>query len=128
MNSYKDIARNKPSFIKSPEFIARYRSNKLAEQDSNSYMSIFNNALDNKDYNLVETIVFTLPYQIPMSSCFAFSPLYDLEGNSLGLNHMVELREERLPLNFVTILPQSDKTYILYSYLAEDKEFFFTIY
>lgn len=79
-----------------------------------------NKNLDNEKYYKIMTNVITFPkeYNIAVSSSFFIS--HDLEGNMI--NDLIRFKNVK-PL-FLTIFPQDGNTYILFSYLKNDKNYF----
>lgn len=121
------MIRKKPSILKIEMGVRHYRGYQLGIKDMDAYKEIFNNSLLNKDYSCLFTHVIEFDYRLPFATCFAFSPYFDFNGDDVNLAAMINNNEDRLKLNFVTVLPQENKSYILYSWLREDDEHFKSI-
>ena len=89
-----------------------------SQNDIKENKRIFDTALLNSDYTLIETEVFELPafYPIAVSSMFYLD--YDFEGN------IITHSDDRMEFVFVTLLPTDNKTYFLLSYLKTDKNLY----
>lgn len=122
--SFQKTIRQKPSGMKNDLFVKVYRNFQLAEKDMEAYKTFFDEMLLSENYSDLYTHVIEFDYRIPFAAAFAYSPLYDFDKRPLNLEKTNMCDEERLKLNFVTVLPQKDKSYILYSWLKEDDDFF----
>lgn len=122
--SYQKNIRKMPSRMNEEVFVKWYRSYQLSMKDFDSYKDIMNNCLINNRFDRVMTYVVEFDYRISFATCFAYAPLFDLEGKNLELGHMANFNEDRLKMNFVTVIPQETKSYIIYSWLKEDDEYF----
>lgn len=114
----------KPSVLRNEMMVGFYRNYQLAMKDYESYREIMNNALIAGDFTKISTYVIEFDYRIAFSTCFAYAPLFDFHGNQISLNHLASLNQDRLKLNFVTVIPQDKKSYIIYSWLQEDDDYF----
>jgi hypothetical protein len=81
---------------------------------------MFNENLDNKEYNFLETelIVYDSEYYFAVSTYLVLRR--DIEGNDLSYNSDGPI--------FITIFPQGGNTYILLSYLKSDYKYYSFIY
>lgn len=122
--SFQQTIRKIPSGLENEFFVSTYRNYQLAEKDMRAYETIFNEALLSENYSALCTYVVEFDYRVPIATAFGCSPLYDFDKKPLNVKSMIEFDEQRLKMNFVTVLPQRDKSYILYSWLKEDDEFF----
>jgi hypothetical protein len=94
----------------------------LLELENNK--KLFNEALDNKKFDIIETrtIKFNGEYRVAVSSFF--SPEKDFNGNTI--NVLSDFNKE--VKNFcLTIFPQNNNAYILISYLKKDKKILYPI-
>lgn len=124
MKVFQKTARKYPSSLKHETGVRFYRNYQLAMEDMNSYSKIFNSSLLSKNYSTIETKVFEFDYRLPFATCFAFSPYFDFNEKPLNVDFMLQHNSDRLKLNFVTVLPQNKKSYVLYSWLSEDSNYF----
>lgn len=125
--TFQQTIRKLPSRLNEKEFVALYRNYQLSNNDMESYYSILNDALNNSNFGIIKSNVIELNYQIKFATTFIYSPLFDFNKNKLNYDAMVQFSKERLKLNFVTIFPQENTSIIIYSWLAEDNEYFQTI-
>lgn len=124
---FQKTIRKFPSRLNEEMFIGQYRNYQLAIKDMEEYTRIFNSALLSKNYSVLSTHVVEFDFRLPFATCFAYSPYYDFNKEPINLSHMFDFNEDRLKLNFVTVLPQEKKSYILYSWLKEDDSHFHSI-
>ena len=124
MKTFQKMVRKIPSRLRNKEFIVFYRNYQLSLLDLEEYKNIFDKALLSKEFDRVYSYVIEFDYQLSFASCFGYSPLFDFNGNELNLLLMLSGNQERLKMNFVTILPQKDKSYLIYSWLKDDNEHF----
>ena len=85
-----------------------------AENDIVQNKKIFDAAIINKDYSIIETAIFELPAFYPIAVSSAFYLDFDFEGNPITHS------EERIEEIFVSLFPDNNKTYFLLSYFVED--------
>lgn len=90
-----------------------------ALKELKTYKEQLNEALDNKNFDILETRTIKLhrEYKIAVSSFFAVEN--DFKGDTVNL--MSDFSKE-LKAFCLTIFPQSGKTYILFSYLKKHKK------
>jgi hypothetical protein len=89
----------------------------FGEQSDNSIKGnkiLFDQAILNREYSCIETIVIELPafYPVAVSSCFYLD--FDFEEN------LIKHSDERMEYIFITLLPNGNKTYFLLSYFKID--------
>ena len=116
----------KKAFSKAPKsamksgFINIIKGHELAIQDNQKIKDIFDRSINNNEFNILESIVWKLDYEIDFSTSSMFALEYDLEGNLL--NDITSTEEERMENIFLTIFPEDNKSYIILSWLKEDNE------
>lgn len=88
-------------------------------EELETYKGKLNEALDNKNFDILETLIIKLhgEYKIAVSSFFAVEN--DFNGDTI--NSMSDFSKE-LKAFCLTIFPQSGKTYVLFSYLKKHKK------
>lgn len=79
-----------------------------------SHQSVFDNALVSKDYSSIEMVKFELDESIKFAVSSGFFLEYDLNGNIVN-----RLGSENMKLLMMTIFPQDNKSYIIFSWLKE---------
>lgn len=127
MKSFQKLIKKKPSLLLSEEFVSVYRNYQLSLQDLEATKVHFNEGLLNRKFDIIESVIIPFDYRFGIATSFTYSPYFDLKGNPMNFNHIVSKNSERLKANFVTLLPQFDKSYIIYSWLAEDRDFYNTL-
>ncbi len=87
--------------------------------DMNSIKKILDEKLMDKEFDSIETfsIAFDQDYKFAVSSIFNLE--YDF--NNQIVNNLANIKDEMKPL-FLTIFPQNNKTYVLFSYLKKHME------
>lgn len=105
------------SIINSSEYWLLSVSQALEELET--HKEKLNQALDNKNFDILETLIITLhrEHKIAVSSFFIMKN--DFNGDTINL--MTDFSKELKPF-YLTIFPQSGKTYVLFSYLKKHKE------
>lgn len=76
---------------------------------------IFDEAILNKNYSIIETEVFKLDQFYPVAASSAFYLDFDFNGNPIAHS------DERIEDIYVTLFPTENATYFLLSYLIQDK-------
>lgn len=92
----------------------------LALQDNNKIKEIFDKSILNEEFDILESIVYELDYEIEFSTTTMFALEYDLEGNLL--NDIASKEDERMKNIFLNIFPEDGKSYVILSWLKEDRE------
>ena len=112
---------NVPQTTKDPLVVHEYRNCKNKLKDLQYYKTFFDNALTNKDFDGLETIVFEIPFEIQFANYMAISPPFDIEGQRVKV---IEHKTKRLKRMFFTSFPVEGKSYILISALKNDMKHF----
>lgn len=112
---------NVPQTAKNPLTIYEYRNCKEKLRDLQSYKSYFDNALKNKQFDGLETMVFEIPVEIKFANYMTISPPFDIEGKKV---RAIEKKTKRLKFMFFTSFPIDGKSYILISALKDDMKYF----
>lgn len=112
---------NVPQTQKNPLVIHEYRNCKEKLKDLQCYKTYFDNALERKDFNGLETIVFEIPFEIQFANYMTISPPFDIEGKKIKA---IEKKTKRLKFMFFTSFPVNGKSYILISALKDDMKYF----
>ncbi len=79
---------------------------------------IFDDAINSKTFDILETEVFELPAFYPIAVSSSFYLDFDFEGNPIPHS------ETRMENIFVTLLPLENKTLFLLSYLKQDQNLY----
>lgn len=82
---------------------------------------IFNHALDNEEFDIIETITVTLDYEIRFATSYLNPVSYDFRGEQI--NDPWDMATSRKNI-FVNIFPEAGKSYILISWLGSDSSYF----
>ena len=82
---------------------------------------IFNSAIDNEDYSVIETVTATLDYEIKFATSYMNPITYDFMKRQI--NDPFSINEQRKNI-FVNIFPEAGKSYILISWLKRDSQHF----
>ncbi|MBE8714772.1 hypothetical protein [Sphingobacterium hungaricum] len=85
-----------------------------ADNDIKETKKIFDKAILKKDYNIIETKIFELPVFYPIAASSSFYLDFDFEGNQIPHS------ENRMEYLYVSLFPDSNKTYFLISYFKND--------
>lgn len=80
----------------------------------NWYKKKFDKAILAEKYNCLVNTTVTLDYRLYFAAATCFSPLFDILGNPINFHDF------ELPLIFVSIIPNENQTYIIFSWLKED--------
>jgi hypothetical protein len=86
-----------------------------SDNDINENRKVFDTAILNGDYGVIETQVFELPAQYPIAVSSSFFLDFDFEGNEIPHS------DERMENLFITLLPADNRTFFLLSYFSQDK-------
>lgn len=89
-----------------------------SDNDIKANKLLFNEIINNEDYDSIRTEVFELDAFYPVASSSAFYLDFDFEGNPI--NHS----DDRMEFIFVTLLPYNNKTYFMLSHLAIDNHLY----
>lgn len=110
-----------PQTAKNPLVISQYRTQTEKLADLQYYKQYFDNALNNKDFSGLETIVIEMPIEIQFANYMAISPSFDIRGRKIKA---IDRQTKRLKFVFFTAFPVENKSYILISVLKEDLKYF----
>lgn len=116
----RNMFKKMPHNYKDPLFVERYRTMLLELNDIDYYKSEFDIALLAKNYNIIDSKLFCLDSKINFAASTSFIPEFDIDDNIFI--DIYSKKEKRLPIVFLTVFPQNEKTYILFSWLKEDIE------
>lgn len=89
-----------------------------SNKDIQENKKIFNKAILEDDYTVIETEIFELQAHYPVAVSSSFYLDYDFEGN------LILHSEERMEDLFVTLFPSENKTYFLLSYFKKDSSLY----
>jgi hypothetical protein len=89
-----------------------------SENDIKEIKKIFDNAILNSDFSVIETEVFELPAFYPIAVSSSFFLEFDFEGKPISHS------DERMEDIFITLFPKDNKTFFLLSYFKQDKHLY----
>lgn len=115
-NTSKKRLDDKPSLVKNKRYMASLEGYDLAIRDNTRHKEIFDQALLNQHYDIVETVSFSLECTAILAACSGFFLEYDLNGKKV--NHLGDSRNE-MKLLMVNIFPNGTSTVVLFSWLKE---------
>ncbi|MGZ9782481.1 SEC-C domain-containing protein [Bacillus pseudomycoides] len=122
LKSLQQLFKVRPSIAKVSDFVADYRFKELALKDLFEYKLLFDDALMNENYDMIQSTTFTFDYEISMASCGAFTLTHDIKGNVV--NDTYSMEDERLKTLFFTILPNGGESYFIFSWIKDETDFF----
>lgn len=99
----------------------RIKGVEIGIADNEEIRLLFNKAIDKMDFSIIETLTLTLDYEIKFATTYMCPLSFDLKGNQI--NDVWSL-DERMKNIFVSIFPESGKSYVLISWLTSDHEYF----
>lgn len=111
-----------PNMMLSMGMAERIKGLEKSVEENDVLKATFNAALQNEKYDEVQTITITLDYEVGFATAYMSPIAYDLKGNQIS---DVWSLSERMKNIYVSIFPESGKTYILISWLQEDSGFMF---
>lgn len=100
-------------------FVPQYREAQLKDNEMEFYKKHFDSSLVNKTFTDIFTEVIEIPFKIEFSSVDCISPLFDLNGRKVK-----QFSKGLMRRLFLTILPNTDRSYILVSCINEDRKNF----
>lgn len=106
-----------PQLTKQPLSVYQYRNKDLKLNDLQYYKRFFDEAINEKDYKGLETIIIDIPFRIQFANYMAVSPPFDIRGKKIKA---LDKKSGRLKFVFFTSFPVEKKSYILISVLKED--------
>lgn len=107
-----------PSILLSEIFIQNYRYAELSIKDINEELSIFNDAFNCNNYDILESYVYEFNATYDFAVTTTFNPAFDLQGKLL--NDLYSNNMERLKPVFVSAFPNNSKFYVILSCLKID--------
>ncbi|WP_404460861.1 YecA family protein [Sutcliffiella horikoshii] len=108
---------NKPSLVKNKRYLAYLEGYDLGISDNIRHKKIFDQALIDQNYGIVETVSFKLAGAARFAVCSGFFLEFDLKGKRV--NQLSDL-ENRMKILMVNVFPQNNRTIVLFSWLKED--------
>ncbi|WP_165976256.1 YecA family protein [Bacillus salipaludis] len=123
LNVFRGTVSQKPSILKTEEFLTQYRSYQAAIVDIEHQKKIFDQAILTDDYSVVESYIVEMGAEANIAVCSSVHLEYDLLGNPLNDVTSLNTDETLKPLMF-NLFPQDGKTFAVLSWMSEDNEFF----
>jgi len=109
---FKDV----PQLMRNPYTINIYRGCTQKLDDLEYYKQNFENILENKAYEQVETIIKEIPFEIPFANYMTVAANFDLFGRKVKPISKGKIMKRI----FITTFPVENKSYILLSVLKND--------
>lgn len=120
MSLLKEAFAERPQIFCIPELVKEYRVQCMRVEEFEPVKNHFDSEIMSKTHNGIETCVFMIPYQIGFANYAFIAPDFDLNGERIetiddnGKMHRLA----------VTILPESNRSYIMLSCLYSEKKIF----
>jgi len=111
--------KDKPSLVKNERYMDQLEGYDFSMRDSIRHKEIFDQALLNQDYGIVETVSFNLERAARFAVCSGCFLEYDIKGNRV--NQLAD-SESGMKLLMVNVFPKNNRTIALLSWLKEDSE------
>lgn len=108
---------DKPSLVKDERFMDHLEGYDLAIRDTLRHKKIFDQALLDQDYGIVETVSFKIDSAARFAVCSGFFLEYDLKGKKVN---QLAYTKNGMKLLMVNVFPQNEQTFVLFSWLKED--------
>ncbi len=119
LNTSKKRLDDKPSLVKNEYFMDHIAGYDLAIRDSLRHKKIFDQALLDQDYGIVETVSFVIDCAARFAVCSGFFLEYDLKGQNVN---QLAFTKNGMKLLMVNVFPQNEQTFVLFSWLKEDSD------
>lgn len=116
-NTSKKRLADKPSLVKNERYMAHLEGYDLAIRDNDRHKKIFDQALLNQDYGIIETVSYSITCAAKIAVCSGFFLEYDLKGKRVN---KLDDSENKMKLLMVNVFPEDDRTIVLFSWLKED--------
>lgn len=120
MSLLKEAFAERPQIFCIPELVKEYRIQCMRMEEFKPVKNHFDSEIISKTHNGIETCVVMIPYQIGFANYAYIAPDFDLNGERIetiddnGKMHRLA----------VTVLPESNRSYIILSCLYSEKEIF----
>ena len=122
LNYERYIFKTMPNKYKSiPSKITYLRGVNVEVEKHEEIKNLFNYALDNNNFDIVETYKIELDYEIQFATAYMAPLSYDLTGNQVS--NLYSLTDD-MKYIFVSMFPENGKSYILISWLSKDNKYF----
>jgi hypothetical protein len=123
LNLFRASVSQKPSVLQNEDFLTQYRGYQAAMVDIDHQKKIFDRAILEEKYDVVESYVIELDGESKIATCSSIHLEYDLVGNQLNDVTSTSTDETLKPL-MINVFPQDGKTFIVLSWMSEDYEFY----
>lgn len=118
---HKNSANKKPSLLEDKKYLSQLEGYELSLRDNKRHKDIFDQALFNNDYSIVETVSFRIPSKSEIAVCSGFFLEYDIKGKSIN---RIDSKQDDMSLLMLTVFPQDNETVVLFSWLNADAELY----
>jgi len=114
---YEMMCKEFPEALRKLSFVYKYRNARIKIDELEYYNALFNEKLKKKEYDDLYTHTMKIPYKIGITGYMSVAPPFDLKGKRVkGLIG----RNKLMKRMFITIFPDSNYSYILFSCLKAD--------
>lgn len=91
----------------------------LGLRDNDIKKEIFDSAILSSDYEILESCIWTIPYEVQFAVSMMYEMMYDIQG--IGINaHCGDRCEKSI---FLNIFPMDGQSYCVWSWFKEDNEY-----
>ena len=118
LSALQNCVKDNPSILQNPDVVEQYRMYKLAVNDLEEYVSIFNNAYVNESFNILYNFTYKFENQYQFAVTTMYVPCARINGEKLI--DIYSKDEERLPSVFLTVIPANGCSYFIMSCLKCD--------
>lgn len=122
-NIFGATVAQRPSILKDETQLMIYRGYQAAMADNLYLKKIFDKAIVEEDYHVIQTLVIEVEGEALMAACSSIHLEYDLKGNQLNVVTSIDTTETLKPL-MINVFPQHGKTFVVFCWLKEDSIFY----
>lgn len=115
------ILDKRPSLIGNSEIDEMFSGEKLAIRDLEECKKIFDQAIIDKKYDVLTSVVWDFKKTINFAASGFTALCYDLKGNKIQ-----DIKNINIPMKhvFFTVFPEGDKSYCIISWIKSEKDIF----
>lgn len=114
---YTNMCAEVPQVFKNPFLVRNYRESVLKKVEMDHYKEIFDKCLIEKKYEEFESVVIEIQQQIQFAAYMCVAPPFDIKGKKINV---IDNKSRMMRRLFVTIFPESDKSYIIITCHKDD--------
>lgn len=120
---FQKQVKDKPSILRIPYMVLNFRQIQKKQSEMQQYKLFFDNGLLSNDYSGLVTYIVEIPQLINFANYACIAPEYDLLGNRIK---NIDRKKDSMSRIFLTVFPESDKSFILVSHLKSDAKSYTT--